>query len=58
MSPLKDQSNNFHLYIFAFDDLTLEILQNLKLDFTLLLVSLDQFETDELKEVKKEQDDC
>jgi hypothetical protein len=49
---MKDQSNNFHLFIFAFDDLCLKILQKLKLDFT-TVISLDQFETDELREVKK-----
>ena len=49
---MKDQSNNFHLFIFAFDDLSFEILQKLNLDFT-TVISLDQFETDELREVKK-----
>ena len=49
---LNDQSNNFHLFIFAFDDLSFKILQKLSLDFT-TVISLDQFETDELREVKK-----
>ncbi len=50
---LKEHSSNFHLYIFAFDDLSFEILQRFTLDFT-TVISLDQFETDELKEVKKD----
>jgi hypothetical protein len=50
---LKVHTSDFHLYIFAFDDLTYEILNNLGLD-KVTLVSLIEFETDELKEVKKE----
>lgn len=49
---LKTQTNNFHLYIFAFDDLTFEILSNLNLDYV-SVISLKEFETSELKEVKK-----
>jgi hypothetical protein len=49
---LKDQCKYFHLFIFAFDDLSFRILQNLKLDFV-TVISLDQFETAELREVKK-----
>jgi hypothetical protein len=48
---LKKQTKNFHLYIFAFDDLTSEIITNLDLDFV-TVISLDEFETPELKEVK------
>jgi hypothetical protein len=50
---LMDHSSDFHLYIFAFDDLTYEILLNLNLDMV-TVVSYRDFETDELKEVKKE----
>jgi hypothetical protein len=50
---LNDHSSDFHLYIFAFDDLTNEILLNLNLD-KITVVSLREFETTELKKVKKE----
>jgi hypothetical protein len=50
---LKDHTSDFHLYIFAFDDLTYEILLDLKLD-RVTVISLNEFETEELKEVKKE----
>lgn len=50
---LKEHSSGFHLFIFTFDDLAYEILLDLKLDFV-TLVSLTEFETNELKEVKKE----
>jgi len=46
-------STDFHLYIFAFDDLTYEILHNLNLN-KVTVISLKEFETNELKEVKKE----
>jgi hypothetical protein len=50
---LSMQSSDFHLYIFAFDSLTYEIL--LKLDLNnVTVVSLNEFETTELKEIKKE----
>ncbi len=45
-------SGKFHLYIFAFDELALEILRSLNLN-DVTLVSLNDFETEELKEVKK-----
>jgi hypothetical protein len=48
---LYKHSSDFHLYIFAFDDLTNEILRNLKLD-KVTVISLKEFETDELLEVK------
>lgn len=50
---LIDQSSDFHLYIFAFDDLTLDILLKLGLE-KVTVVSLAEFETDELRAVKKE----
>lgn len=49
---LKEQTHNFHIYIFAFDDLTFDIIQNLKLEYA-TVVSLYEFETSELKAVKK-----
>lgn len=49
---LKKQTKSFHLFIFAFDDLTFDILQNLKLECA-TVVSLDEFETSELKDVKR-----
>lgn len=52
-NSLKEHCSDFHLYIFAFDYLTNEILINLKLDHV-TVVSLKEFETDRLKEVKKE----
>jgi hypothetical protein len=48
---LSEHSSGFHLYIFAFDDLTREILSKLKLQ-NATVVSLEEFETSELKEVK------
>ena len=50
---LKEHSPGFHLFIFAFDDLTNEILLNLKLD-DVTVISLTEFETDELKKVKED----
>lgn len=50
---LAEHSSDFHLYIFAFDNLTNEILLNLKLN-KVTVVALDEFETPELKQVKKE----
>jgi hypothetical protein len=49
---LKKQTQNFHLYIFAFDDLSFRILSDLNLDYV-TIVSLEDFETPELMEVKK-----
>jgi hypothetical protein len=49
---LKAQTSDFHLFIFAFDELTDEILRTLKLDLV-TVISLREFETSELKEVKK-----
>jgi hypothetical protein len=42
---------DFNLYIFAFDDLTYDILENLKLD-KVILISLKEFESSELLKVK------
>jgi hypothetical protein len=50
---LDEQSSDFHLYIFAFDSLTEEILLKLNLNYV-TVVSLYEFETVELKEVKKD----
>jgi hypothetical protein len=50
---LNDHSSGFHLYIFAFDDLSYEILHDLNLE-KVTVISLKEFETDELKEVKEE----
>ncbi len=50
---LKANAKDFHLYIFAFDDLTKEILVSLGLNYV-TVIPLDDFETDELRKVKKE----
>jgi hypothetical protein len=50
---LISHSKEFHLYIFAFDDLAAGILQKLQLD-KVTVIPLKDFETDGLKEVKKE----
>jgi hypothetical protein len=50
---LNDHSSDFYLYIFAFDDLTNEILLSLNLN-KVTVVSLEEFETPKLKELKKE----
>lgn len=44
-------STNFHLYIFAFDDLSFHILKDLKLEKA-TIISLDEFETPELLNIK------
>src|SRR5512133_3761339 len=49
---LKKQSASFHLFIFAFDELSYNILIDLKLD-DVTVISLSEFETPELIEVKK-----
>jgi len=43
---------NFHLYIFAFDDLAYETLVSLDLKYA-TIISLKEFETEELLEIKK-----
>jgi hypothetical protein len=50
---LSEHSPGFHLYIFAFDNLTRKILLQRKLD-NVTVVSMDEFETPELKKVKQE----
>ncbi len=48
---LKKHLKEFHLYIFAFDDLCFSILQNEQLEHT-TIISLDEFENEELLAVK------
>jgi hypothetical protein len=48
---LKKQTTDFHLYIFAFDDLSYKILSELKLG-NVTVISLQEFETPELLKVK------
>jgi hypothetical protein len=48
---LKENSNDFHLYIFAFDTLTHEILLKLRLENT-TVISLKEFENVELLSIK------
>jgi hypothetical protein len=50
---LRSHSGDFILYIFAFDDRCFDILNNLNLE-KVVVVSLHQFETEELKKVKEE----
>lgn len=49
---LKEHSYDFHLYIFAFDNIADKILRDLKLD-NVTVISLTELETDELLDVKK-----
>jgi hypothetical protein len=51
-NSLKRYAGEFHLYIFAFNDLSYQILKDLKLE-SVTVISLDEFETARLKEVKK-----
>ncbi len=48
---LKQWSSEFHLYIFAFDEKSLEILRNERLEFT-TIISLKEFEDEKLLAVK------
>lgn len=50
---LREYTSDFHLYIFAFDDLSYHILKILSLQ-NVTVISLTEFETPELKELKKE----
>ncbi|MBA7529974.1 hypothetical protein ES705_22176 [subsurface metagenome] len=50
---LKKHLDDFHLYIFAFDDLCFDILNNLKLSNT-TIISLKEFENEELLKVKND----
>ncbi|MGE5458387.1 MAG: glycosyl transferase [Methanococcaceae archaeon] len=49
---LKATARQFHLYIFAFDDLSYRILKDLNLE-SATIISLRDFETDRLKDIKK-----
>jgi len=49
---MREHSSDFHIYIFAFDNLTFDILTQLKLDYA-TVISLEEFENQELLEVKK-----
>ncbi len=48
---LKEQSNEFHIYIFAFDDKSYKLLNKLDLEFA-TIVPLESFEDKELLKVK------
>jgi len=50
---LKDNCDDFHLYIFAFDNLTYKILNEANPEFA-TIISLDQFENEELLRVKSQ----
>lgn len=52
-NSLKKHSAAFHLFIFAFDDITFEILNSWNLD-CVTVIALSDFETDELRNVKKD----
>lgn len=52
-NSLKRCSKEFHLFVFAFDDISYETLTSMNLDYV-TVISLDDFETDELRRVKKE----
>jgi hypothetical protein len=49
---LKQYSDDFHLYMFAFDDRSYQLLNKMKLP-SVTVVSLQEFEDDELLEIKK-----
>lgn len=48
---LLEKCNNFHLYIFAFDKVSYNILKSLNLQKT-TIISLEEFENDDLKRIK------
>lgn len=50
---LKSCTKDFHLYVFAFDELTFRIITGMKLD-KVTAIPLQDFETPELKRVKKD----
>lgn len=52
---LKNNISNFHLYIFAFDDLSYNKLLDLNLD-KVTVISLTEFEDEELLKIKKTRD--
>lgn len=49
---LKEHSSDFHLYLFAFDDLSDSILRSLGLE-NVTVISLTEFETPQLLQIKK-----
>jgi hypothetical protein len=49
---LREHTSDFHLYIFAFDDMSDNILRSMNLE-NVTVISLKEFETHELIEVKK-----
>ena len=51
-NSIKKVSKRFKLYIFAFDDLTLNYLKDLNLK-NVIIISLSEFEDVKLKNVKK-----
>jgi hypothetical protein len=48
---LKEHSDSFHLYIFAFDNLAYDILTKLKLEYA-TVISLKEFENADLLRIK------
>lgn len=52
LNSLKRVTSDFHLYIFAFDDVTFDVIQKLNCE-NVTVISLRDFETPELLEVKK-----
>lgn len=50
---LKNRSGEFHLFVFAFDDISFRLLNQLKLE-AVTIISLNEFETPELLKVKNE----
>jgi len=52
---LKIHSDRFHLYIFAFDDKSHELLKKLNLEFV-TVISLKEFEDKELLQIKEDRD--
>ncbi len=53
IDSLQKDARDFHLYVFAFDDLSYSILTDLNIDNT-TVISLEEFETPALLQVKKE----
>ena len=51
LESLKANQSKFHLYIFAFDGETYKILSRMR-DENFTLISLDEFESDDLKNIK------
>lgn len=50
---LKKNCDKFRLYVFAFDNLCKKILKDMNLE-SLIVISLEEFETDQLLKIKKE----